>query len=250
MNSIADRASFEHSHLAHSSTLIWAIICSILLHITLAYIIPTISFERPKKPETIELELVKKELPPAPVPMVTPPEPVKAEPLPKPIKKIKLPPMMPVAEESPEPNVTPPPTPTPQITQTEVIAVPPKPEAPPNPAPPAPVVAPPPSGPSQAEMDDARSRYGSALWGALEKHKQYPRIAQMRGWQGEVILELLLDGNGKLKSKKVISSSGHEALDKQALDMVEKASPFPTPPEALRGNQFSIRVPIPFRLEG
>jgi periplasmic protein TonB len=31
--------------------------------------------------------------------------------------------------------------------------------------------------------------------------------------------------------------------------MVEKAAPFPAPPEALRGSNFSIKVPIPFKLE-
>jgi protein TonB len=71
----------------------------------------------------------------------------------------------------------------------------------------------------------------------------------MRGWQGEAIVELLLDGGGKIKSKKIAQSSGYEALDKQALEMVEKAQPFPAPPEALRGNNFTITVPVPFKLE-
>ena len=52
-----------------------------------------------------------------------------------------------------------------------------------------------------------------------------------------------------LKSKKIIQSSGHEVLDKQALDMVEKALPFPAPPEVLRGSSFSVKVPIAFKLE-
>jgi protein TonB len=87
------------------------------------------------------------------------------------------------------------------------------------------------------------------LWGRIAKYKQYPKIAQMRGWQGEVIVELLVDASGKLKSKKIISGSGYDVLDKQALNMIEKAAPFPAPPEVLRGSSFSITVPIPFKLE-
>jgi protein TonB len=71
----------------------------------------------------------------------------------------------------------------------------------------------------------------------------------MRGWQGEVIVELSLDGNGKLKSKRILQHSGYESLDQQALEMVDKAMPFPAPPEALRGSSFTIKVPIPFKLE-
>ena len=71
----------------------------------------------------------------------------------------------------------------------------------------------------------------------------------MRGWQGEAVVELELDGNGKLQAKKITQSSGHEVLDKQALEMVEKALPLPMPPEALRGTNFTITVPVPFKLE-
>ena len=70
----------------------------------------------------------------------------------------------------------------------------------------------------------------------------------MRGWQGEVMLDLQLDGNGRVLSSKVQQSSGYDALDKQALEMVKKAS-FPPPPEALRGSTFNIQVPVAFRLE-
>ena len=133
-----------------------------------------------------------------------------------------------------------------------MIAVAPKPDtAPPAQTIPAPIPVKQetPPVPSQVDIEDARSKYGNSLWGAISKHKKYPKIAAMRNWQGEAIVELELDGNGKLKSKKIIQSSGHEVLDKQALEMVEKALPFPAPPEALRGSNFTITVPVPFKLE-
>jgi len=71
----------------------------------------------------------------------------------------------------------------------------------------------------------------------------------MRGWQGDVMLELHLDSSGNVLSVKVHDSSSYELLDKQTLEMVKKASPFPLPPEALRGRSFTILVPVSFRLE-
>jgi protein TonB len=47
----------------------------------------------------------------------------------------------------------------------------------------------------------------------------------------------------------VRTSSGFEALDKQALEMVKKAAPFPLPPEALRSKTFNVIIPVSFKLE-
>jgi periplasmic protein TonB len=232
----------------NESTLIWAIICSMLLHVFLAVVIPNLKIDEPETPKPLEIELVSKPEPPVAQPEPVQPEPVQPEPpKPEPIKPKVLP--KPVIKPAPseikeEPaTVTPPPT-----TQTEVIAVAPKPEAPPSPIPPAPVVTKP-IAPTQVEVDTAYEGYGNTLWSAISKYKKYPRVAQMRGWQGEVIVELLLDGNGKLKSKRIIQNSGYDSLDQQALEMVDKAAPFPPPPEALRGSSFTIKVPIPFKLE-
>ena len=245
MNLAVNHSTSNHLK-AHEHTLIWAIICSVLLHGLLALVIPNLQQDAVKKPDILEIELVKKTEPPP----VALPEAVKLKVESKPASKPVVKPLSTPtfvknepASYQPPANVAPP---------AEVIAVTPKPDATPTTIPPAIVVTPTPpplTGPSQAELDDAKGRYGSTLWGAIGKHKQYPKIAQMRGWQGDVVVELQLDGNGKLKAKKIIKSSGYDALDKQALEMVEKAAPFPAPPEALRGNSFSIRVPIPFKLE-
>lgn len=228
------------------STLLWAIICSILLHVLLVAIIPNIKFDTHKKPEVLEIQLAKPEPPPVVTPQPEPPkpEPVKPEPIkpkiePKPIVK-----PAPVIVHKEEPTPIQPNSP-PQPNPPEVITAPPKVEAPQVVAPP------PPTKPSVSpeEVSQAHEGYGTTLFNAISKFKKYPRIALSRGWEGKVIVELSLDGNGKLKSKKIIQNSGYEVLDQQALEMVDKALPFPEPPEALRGSGFTIRVPIPFKLE-
>lgn len=236
-----DNAGFSES------TLLWAVICSILLHVFLVVIIPNIKFDTPKKPEILEIQLANPKPPPivipqpeSPKPEPENPEPIKPKLEPKPIIKPS-----PVIVHKEEPALVQPNPPPPQTSTPEVIAVAPKVETPQvvaPPPPPKPTVTP-------AEVDQAHEGYGTTLFNAISKFKKYPTIAARRGWEGKVIVELSLDGNGKLKSKKIIQNSGYEVLDQQALEMVDKALPFPEPPEALRGSGFTIRVPIPFKLE-
>ena len=212
----------------------WALIGSLMLHAFIALVLPNLAMNAPKQ-EPLVVELAQQAPPPPP-----PPEPPKPEPI-KPKPQIK--PVVVPTEIKNDPTAPPPPP--------EVIATAPQVEAPPPKTPPVAIVPREPAKPVVVPVDttEVRDNYDNALWSAIVKHKQYPRIAQMRDWQGEAIVELQIDGNGKLKSKKIIQSSGHEVLDKQALDMVEKALPFPAPPEVLRGSSFSVKVPIAFKLE-
>ena len=234
----------------NESTLIWAIIASILLHLFLAVLVPSFKFDGIKRlPDILSVEL-QKPTPPAPVVIPEPPKPepikdvIRPKPLSKPItKKVEAP--SPIKQE-----VTPPPAAT--ETPPTVIAVEPKVEAIPRevvqvPAPP--IEKPKPPEPSPADVDNALGEYGGQLGRAIAKHKAYPKIAQMRGWEGEVMLDLKIDGSGNVLSAKVKDSSGHDALDNQALEMVKKASPFPAPPSALRSRTFNITVPVSFKLE-
>jgi protein TonB len=218
--------------------------------------LPSIHIEKePPEPElVIELAPIKKIEPPKPVEPQKPeakPEPVKQEQKVKPEPTPTQPKIMPSpkpAVKSKQTSTETPPSP-PEVSSPPVIAVAPKAEtAPVITAPPPPPPEPVKVGPSQADIDAAKNQYGSALARELAKHKQYPKIAQMRGWEGEVVLELQLDGNGNVISSKVHDSSTFDALDKQALEMVKKAN-FPPPPEALRGRSFNILVPVSFKLE-
>ena len=87
------------------------------------------------------------------------------------------------------------------------------------------------------------------LSNAFSKFKQYPKVAQVKGWQGLVVVELQLSPHGEVLYAHIKKSSGFEILDNEALSMVRKASPLPTPPELLRLKNFIVLVPISFRLE-
>lgn len=225
-------------------TFAWALIGSFVLHILVVSVLPKLHFQRAAQQEIMHVVLA-----PAPKPQPEP-EPVRPQAVPKPEPRPTPAPHhviapSPIAE--PLPHAEPAPEPTPPA----VITAPVKPEAPPTfTAPPPPPPEPPrPSSPSQQDIDAARNLYGSLLGREIAKYKQYPEIARRRSWQGEVVVDIQLDKNGNLQSSTIQKSSNHEALDKQALEMVKKAAPFPAPPEALRGSAFNILVPVSFHLE-
>ena len=233
-------ANFSQLSITRDNAFAWALIVSITLHVLAALELPGISFEKMLKPDELVVELA----PPKPAPP-PPPEPPKP---PEPVKPKVVPPPKPIPQNLPKPVVTHTPQPISEPPPPAVIAAAPKAEAPPPT-----FVAPPPEPPkptvNQVDVDAAKNQYGSILSREIAKHKQYPKIAQMRGWQGDVLLDLQLDGSGNVLSSKVHTSSGFEALDKQALEMVKKASPFPMPPESLRAKAFSVMVPVSFKLE-
>ena len=90
--------------------------------------------------------------------------------------------------------------------------------------------------------------YSSMLRAHIERFKRYPRMAQIRGWKGEVLIEAEIDGNGLLISSTVVRSSGRSILDKEGLAMMQRSIPFPLPPKDLKNNTFTITIPISFSL--
>lgn len=233
-------ATFSQFSINRDNAFAWALALSIALHALAALELPSFSFEKMVKPSELVVELAPPKPAPPPEPP-KPPEPVKPKVKPQPTPK-------PIPQNLPKPVITP----TPQAIQEpppQVIAAPPKVEATPTFVAPTPAPEPPKPTVNQSDIDSAKNRYGSLLSREVAKHKQYPKIAQMRGWQGDVEVDIQLDGNGNVLSSKIHTSSSFDALDKQALEMVKKASPFPMPPEALRSKPFNVMVPISFKLE-
>lgn len=94
----------------------------------------------------------------------------------------------------------------------------------------------------------ALAAYGRELAGAVATRQRYPRLAQLRSWQGTAVLQLELAAAGGLLAVRVLSSSGHEILDQQALEMVRAVVPLPPLPGALAGQPLTVDVPVVFRL--
>ncbi|UCF83239.1 MAG: energy transducer TonB [Desulfobacteraceae bacterium] len=50
---------------------------------------------------------------------------------------------------------------------------------------------------------------------------QYPRVARRRGYQGTIVLEVLVNREGRVEKLKVFQSSGYSVLDKSAIRSVK-----------------------------
>ena len=234
-----------------------AIILSILVHLLVLFLLlPKINKHDIKMPPPLQVSLAQpksmenkpspekertSELPKPEVKKPEPPKPeVKKEPLPIPDKTPTTVPLSkpPVSVKPKEEQVTET-NPKPEANPTRVITK----------AADAPQETKTVNAPSPEKITAATNDYSSLLAAAIAKYKQYPKIAQMRGWQGLIIIELQLNPQGGVIYSQIKKSSGYDVLDQEALEMIKRAAPFPQPPEALRNKNFTVLVPISFKLE-
>jgi len=93
------------------------------------------------------------------------------------------------------------------------------------------------------------AQYRLALISAAKRFKQYPRIAVENDWQGKAEIRIVIDASGAIATLSVRSSAGHPLLDRQALEMIERAKEMALIPPALRGKEFSVDIPVVFSLQ-
>lgn len=94
----------------------------------------------------------------------------------------------------------------------------------------------------------ARVRYEELLFAWMNRHKEYPMLAQRRGLEGRGSLRVRIGRDGRVLERALVTSTGQPVLDQAALDMVRRASPFPAVPEGYAGPSFEFVAPIEYRL--
>jgi protein TonB len=187
-------------------------------------------------------------VPPAPP---APPAPA-AAPQAEPVKPPAREKPKPVAKAKPR-AILPPVQPAPPAPAVE--AVPSTPAAPAAPAAPPAVAradpAPAPASPSAEAVVDSGSlaQYRLQLISMARKYKRYPRVAMDNNWEGDVVVRMVIGANGMISALSIKSSSGHELLDQQALEMFKKAKPLVQIPAALRGKEFTIELRAIYNLK-
>lgn len=95
---------------------------------------------------------------------------------------------------------------------------------------------------------DALAAYRQRLTQLLAGQREYPRVAAMRGWEGEVRLRLRVARKGNLLGVVLDRSSGFDVLDQHALAMLAGLGGLPPVPDALEGNEIQVVVPINYKL--
>ena len=98
----------------------------------------------------------------------------------------------------------------------------------------------------QASLLDA---YGRHLAELLARQQEYPRVAALRGWEGEVRLRLKVARKGNLLAVNLDRSSGFDVLDQHALAMLGAFGSLPPLPEGLEANEIQVVVPVNYRLK-
>lgn len=95
----------------------------------------------------------------------------------------------------------------------------------------------------------ALEKYRSDLIGMARRYKRYPRVALDNNWEGRVVVHMVVGANGVIASLRVTTRSGHDVLDRQAVDMIRKAKPLVPIPPAMRGREFSVEIPVIYDLK-
>ena len=68
----------------------------------------------------------------------------------------------------------------------------------------------------------------TVIQAAIERTKNYPRLARERGIEGEVRLRFKLNSAGSVEAVEVVKSSGYEILDSASIRAVYRAAPMPS----------------------
>lgn len=89
------------------------------------------------------------------------------------------------------------------------------------------------AGPSPGDFASVRRR--------IDARKVYPQIAVRNGWEGRVLVEMRLEGDGRLAAVRLLEGSGYAVLDDETIAAVRRASPFPPVARVLT-------VPVEYRL--
>ena len=106
-----------------------------------------------------------------------------------------------------------------------------------------------PTPPSPAiDQQTLLNRYAQQLSRTLARQQGYPRLAALRGWEGEVRLRLHIARKGNLLAIDVDRSSGYDILDQHALQLVDASGPLPALPDELGSNEIQITVPVSYKL--
>ncbi len=72
----------------------------------------------------------------------------------------------------------------------------------------------------------------------------YPSMARRMGWEGKVMVSFIICCDGTVKDIEIQDSSGNRLLDRNALEAVERSSPFPEQPIEAK-----VIIPIVYRLD-
>ncbi|MBI3575004.1 MAG: energy transducer TonB [Gammaproteobacteria bacterium] len=97
---------------------------------------------------------------------------------------------------------------------------------------------------------EARARIEAQLHTSLARHFDYPYVARLRGWEGNVLLAFIVQASGNLNDIRIVRSSGFAVLDHSAVDSLKKVQHLPEAVAWLQGRDIEMQLPVIYRLKG
>ena len=82
----------------------------------------------------------------------------------------------------------------------------------------------------------------------MQELKRYPTEARLERAEGKVVLKAVLRSNGSIEAVEIYQSSGHQSLDRAAVELLNLAAPFHFP-RPLEKPQMTVKIPMSYRLE-
>lgn len=92
------------------------------------------------------------------------------------------------------------------------------------------------------------SEYRLSLARTARRFKVYPQLAREAGWVGVSTIIVAMSGGLTTPVVSLERSSGHEVLDREALEMVRQAVNYAGLPDGLRGRRMSVVIPVEYSL--
>lgn len=102
--------------------------------------------------------------------------------------------------------------------------------------------------PQTGQISTPMQTWESALLAQLERNKRYPSKARYYRQQDTVYIHFMLDRQGHVLSSSIAKSEHYQALDDEALSLLQRTQPLPPPPAQVTGQTVSLTVPIQFYL--
>lgn len=90
---------------------------------------------------------------------------------------------------------------------------------------------------------EVRARLGEAV----ATYFYYPSLARRRGWEGEVIVGVRVESDGRLSTIDVIASSGYRVLDNAAVESLKRMARL-SESAGLPTAGIEVRLPVRFQL--
>ncbi len=98
------------------------------------------------------------------------------------------------------------------------------------------------------ESPGATADYAGLIRAWLERHKRYPRRAQLRRLEGTALLYFVMDRQGQVLNYRIRRSAGSAILDRAVKAMIERANPLPAMPQDMHQARLELVIPVRFSL--